>query len=247
MPTMSHHTAPQGIEIADSDGSRFRLSRETEQYLLTVERREGDTPSTFQAHLSAEQFSALARFNDGAAVDSAPLEIERKWLVCPSSTEQGLAAFHSEGATSVSIEQGYLALGDSEARLRRKEGAHILTLKGSGGRSRCEVEVELSPEQFAALWPATEGRRLEKTRTSFPISQPTGEPVVVEVDRYHGAHAPLMVVECEFPSEAAADTFVPPTWFGVEVTEDRSYKNKSLVRNGVPLSTLSALRPPTSY
>lgn len=247
MPTMSHHTAPQGIELADSEGSRFRLSREGEHHILTVERREGDSPRTFQAHLSAEQFSTLARFNDGAALDTATLEIERKWLVCPSSAHQGLAAVYGPEATSVSIEQGYLVLGDSEARLRRKEGAHILTLKGSGGRSRCEVEVELSPEQFAALWPATEGRRLEKTRTSFPISQPTGEPVVVEVDRYHGAHAPLMVVECEFPSEAAADTFVPPTWFGVEVTEDRSYKNKSLVRNGVPLSTLSALRPPTSY
>jgi adenylate cyclase len=243
---MSHHTAPQGIEIADSEGSRFRLSRESEQYLLTVERREGDTPRTFQAHLSAEQFSALARFNDGTAVDSAPLEIERKWLVCPSSVHHGLAAVRAEG-TSVSIEQGYLVLGDSEARLRRKEGAHILTLKGSGGRSRCEVEIELSPEQFAALWPATEGRRLEKTRTSFPLPQPTAEPVVVEVDEFHGAHAPLVVVECEFPSETAADSFVPPGWFGVEVTEDGSYKNKSLVRNGVPLSTLSALRPPTSY
>lgn len=244
MPTMSHHTAPQGIEIADSEGSRFRLSRESEQYLLTVERREGDTPRTFQAHLSAEQFSVLARFNDGAAVDSAPLEIERKWLVCPSSSHKGLAGFRTRGATSVSIEQGYLVLGDSEARLRRKEGAHIITLKGSGGRSRCEVEVELSSEQFAALWPATEGRRLEKTRTSFPIAQPTGEPVVVEVDEFHGVHAPLVVVECEFPSDTAADTFVPPGWFGVEVTEDGSYKNKSLVRNGIPQSSLTELSLP---
>jgi hypothetical protein len=112
---MSHHAAPQGIEIADSEGSRFRLSRESEHYVLTVERREGDTSGTFQAHLSAEQFSTLARFNDGAAVDSAPLEIERKWLVCPSSAHQGLAAVYGPEATSVSIEQGYLVLGDNEA------------------------------------------------------------------------------------------------------------------------------------
>jgi CYTH domain-containing protein len=37
-----------------------------------------------------------------------------------------------------------------------------------------------------------------------------------------------MLVEVEFPSEAAARAFVPPDWFGEDVTGDRRYRNRTL-------------------
>ncbi len=36
------------------------------------------------------------------------------------------------------------------------------------------------------------------------------------------------MAEVEFDSEKKADEFVPPDWFGKEVTNEASYKNRSL-------------------
>ncbi|MBO0768655.1 MAG: CYTH domain-containing protein [Solirubrobacterales bacterium] len=142
------------------------------------------------------------------------LEIERKWLVPALPAEVG-------AAPSELIEQGYLVLGSdgSEARLRRKSGRPVLTVKSGGGLSRAEHEVTLSEEQFVALWPATEGRRLVKRRHRF------GQ---IDVDVYEDALAGLIVAEVEFSSEADAAAFEVPAWFGQDVTDDRRYKNQQL-------------------
>ena len=46
--------------------------------------------------------------------------------------------------------------------------------------------------------------------------------------------AGLLLCEVEFDDQAQAGAFVPPQWFGVDVTEDERYKNKSLAENGIP-------------
>ena len=76
-----------------------------------------------------------------------------------------------------------------------------------------EVERQLDADEAEALWPHTAGRRLEKRRHRVPLGD-----VVAEVDVYGGALDGLLVVEVEFPSEAAAAAFVAPPWFGEEVT-----------------------------
>jgi CYTH domain-containing protein len=45
------------------------------------------------------------------------------------------------------------------------------------------------------------------------------------------------VAEVEFESEAAADEFEPPDWFGPEVTDDPRYANRALAVDGVPGGT----------
>lgn len=144
-------------------------------------------------------------------------EIERKFLV-DGPVPEGLSARP--------ILQGYLTADtDSvEIRLRRKGDDHFLTLKSDGGLIREEREVAIGAEQFATLWPATEGRRVEKTRHSGTL--PDGQEF--ELDIFSGHLAPLILVEVEFPSEAVALAFVPPAWFGREVTEDRRFRNKAL-------------------
>ncbi|MGD9864676.1 MAG: CYTH domain-containing protein [Pseudodonghicola sp.] len=152
------------------------------------------------------------------------IEIERKFLV---ARMPDLSA-----ARRVPICQGYLTRTEDsvELRLRREGDAPVLTLKSGSGMTRKERNMALSAEQFDLLWPETEGRRLEKERWIGAL--PDG--LRFELDIFHGALAPLRLVEVEFTSTAQATGFVPPDWFGPEVTEDRRYGNRALVVSGLP-------------
>lgn len=147
------------------------------------------------------------------------LELERKWLVQD-------APLDVMSAPAEPIQQGYLAIGSdgSEVRLRRRGAGCTLTAKSGSGLARRELEVELTDEQFEALWPGTEGRRLEKTRRAIEID---GD-LRLELDEYAGELAGLVVVEVEFPSEQAARSFPVPGWFGLDVTDRDEYKNRQL-------------------
>ncbi len=145
-------------------------------------------------------------------------EIERKFLVRQLPAD--LAQF-----PSAEIEQGYLAIapGGVQVRLRRAGAQHILTYKRDDGSARIEREVELTWEQFAVLWPATEGKRLTKRRYDVPFG---GR--VVEIDVYGGRHEGLVVAEVEFADENSARSFQPPEWLGEDVTGRARYSNVRL-------------------
>ena len=49
-------------------------------------------------------------------------------------------------------------------------------------------------------------------------------------DVFQGELAPLVLVEVEFPSEEAALSFTPPSWFGEDVTFTSAYHNSTLSR-----------------
>ncbi len=154
------------------------------------------------------------------------MEIERKFLAI--SIPDDLGAHRSRP-----IIQGYLAIGTdgSEVRVRRAgEDRFFLTAKSGRGLARSEAEIELSAAQFAALWPATAGRRVEKTRHEIPVD----DELVIELDVYSGTLDGLRVAEVEFPDLEAAARFTPPAWLGREVTEDDAYKNRRLAVDGMP-------------
>jgi adenylate cyclase len=155
----------------------------------------------------------------------AAIEIERKFLVPEPPTDL-------DRHRSTAIEQGYLAIADdgTEVRIRRRDGSATLTVKGAGGRSRVEEELEIDAERFERLWPLTEGRRVEKTRYEIPAD----DGLTIELDVYDGALAGLVVAEVEFDSEDAADAFSGPDWLGREVTQDARYKNQRLACEGAP-------------
>jgi CYTH domain-containing protein len=143
-------------------------------------------------------------------------EIERKFLVdrLPEEVRERPAML---------IRQGYLSVEPAEVRIRsRNDTSHELTVKSVGGLSRAEVNLALTPEQFEELWPLVQ-RSIEKDRTRYQVDGGTAE-----VDVYRGQLAGLVVAELEFPSEAAAAAFVPPDWFGTEVTTDPHYRNAAL-------------------
>ncbi|WP_170331290.1 CYTH domain-containing protein [Ruegeria arenilitoris] len=151
-------------------------------------------------------------------------EIERKFLVADlpdlSGTEKAL------------VRQGYLTAPDdsTELRLRQKNDKYFLTLKGGGALVRVEREAEISAEQFDTFWPETDGRRVEKER--FTGQLPDGR--VFELDVFQGDLAPLRLVEVEFQTEAEAEAYIPPEWFGADVTADKRYKNKTMATKGIP-------------
>ena len=145
-------------------------------------------------------------------------EIERKFVV--RQLPDALAQFlHAE------IWQGYLATGANgvQVRLRKAGAKHWLTFKRDAGGAREEREIELAPAQFDVLWPATEGRRLTKTRYKVPFRDR-----VVEIDVFSGRHEGLVVAEVEFDDEVAAREFETPDWLGDDVTHDPRYSNQLL-------------------
>jgi adenylate cyclase len=154
------------------------------------------------------------------------VEIERKFLVDEPPPDLGE---HPSSA----LEQGYLAIHDdgTEARIRRRDGQSILTVKSGGGLVRVEEELPIDDAVFERLWPLTEGRRLEKVRHLIP-AEPPG--LVIELDVYGGDLAGLVVAEIEFASEEAAHAFTPPPWIGPEVTADARFKNQRLAVDGRP-------------
>jgi CYTH domain-containing protein len=149
-------------------------------------------------------------------------EIERKFLV---GADPPIA-----GASGRAVTQGYLTIAGKdraplEIRIRRIEpDEFFLTFKSSGGQTRAEIEMPLMAEQFDQLWPYTNGYRLEKKR--YLIELP--HSLRAELDEYEGALQGLRVVEVEFPSIARAEAFVPPAWFGAEITDDPEYRNANL-------------------
>jgi CYTH domain-containing protein len=144
--------------------------------------------------------------------EKAAREIERKFLV--RKLPDGLTSYsHAE------ISQGYLVSMDDglQVRLRKSGDKYSLTFKRGAGNVREEREIELTLNQFDALWPATEGKRLVKTRYEIPSGVR-----VVEIDVYHGRHEGLVV------AEQAAKDFQPPNWLGDDVTGDPRYSNQLL-------------------
>lgn len=145
-------------------------------------------------------------------------EIERKFLV--RKLPDDLTTYPKN-----KISQGYLVSIDdgTQVRVRKSSERYTLTFKRGSGNVREEREVELTAEQFDALWPATEGKRLVKTRYEVPFGQRT-----VEIDLYHERHEGLVVAEVEFDEEEAAKNFQPPDWLGDDVTGDPRYSNQLL-------------------
>jgi adenylate cyclase len=155
-------------------------------------------------------------------------EIERKFLLT--------ALPEGEHATEP-IAQGYLAVAPDgvETRIRRRGDAATITVKSGPAMVRVEEEIPIGTERFDALWPLTEGRRVEKVRHYVPLDG----GLTAEVDVYGGPLEGLLTAEIEFPSQAAARGFGLPSWLGDEVTGDPAYANQTLAT----LSAAPARRP----
>ena len=150
-------------------------------------------------------------------------EIERKFLIVNPPQDY-------DKYPSKDIIQGYIIItDDKEVRLRQIGKNYFMTVKTGEGLIRKETEAEITHEQFEKLWPLTESWRIEKKR--YEINY---EGYLIELDFYSDSLADLVVAEVEFKSEEESSSFIPPAWFGREITEDEGFKNKNLALSGIP-------------
>ena len=59
---------------------------------------------------------------------------------------------------------------------------------------------------------------------------PLNDHLTIELDQFYKPMNDLLLAEVEFPSLEEANTFVPPEWFGEDVTFDTAYHNSTMSR-----------------
>ncbi len=145
-----------------------------------------------------------------------PMEIERKYLI--RRLPENLSQYQCK-----KIAQGYICT-NPVVRIRKSDDEYYLTYKGKGLMAREEYNLPLTQEGYEHMLPKIDGRLIEKSRYLIPLEG----KLTAELDIFEGDLAPLIIVEVEFDSLDAANSFIPPEWFGEDVTESRKYHNSNL-------------------
>jgi CHAD domain-containing protein/CYTH domain-containing protein len=166
--------------------------------------------------------AGLARGLDSLPTLRGIVEIERKFLLREVPQR-------ARDVTPAEVEQGYVQGDRLVERLRhvRDNGTErwLRTVKYGKGLMRTELEEEMMPGLFAAMWPLTEGRRVRKRRFAVPEGSLTWE-----IDEF--LDRDLVLAEVELPSADA--TVELPGWLAPvvvrEVTGDDEFANEKLAR-----------------
>ena len=158
------------------------------------------------------------------------MEIERKFLIKQIPADLDSYPFHH-------IEQAYLNT-DPVVRVRKSDEDYYMTYKGKGMLARDESNLPLNKEAYYHLRAKADGNIISKRRYLIPLVNPgfkEGFPappddytLTIELDVFDPPFSPLVLAEVEFGSKDAAEAFVPPEWFGDEVTFQREYHNATL-------------------
>lgn len=148
------------------------------------------------------------------------MEIERKFLISKENLPENLEQYPSH-----KIEQGYLCT-DPVVRIRREDEEYYLTYKSRGLMVREEYNLPLNAGAYQHLKEKTDGILLSKIRYRIPEK----DGLTIELDVFSAPYEGLLLAEVEFPSEEAANSYVPPTWFGTDVTSSTAYHNSTLSR-----------------
>ena len=149
------------------------------------------------------------------------MEIERKYLV--RRLPDDLSKYEAK-----KIAQGYLCT-DPVVRIRRSNDNYCMTYKGDGLMVREEYNLPLTREAYEHLLPKIDGLLIAKTRYLIPLT----DRLTAELDVFEGVLSALTLVEVEFDSVEEANAFVPPEWFGEDVTESGKYHNSYLSQHGL--------------
>ena len=150
------------------------------------------------------------------------MEIERKFLVSELPDSYETLPFHQ-------IEQAYLCT-EPVVRIRRQDDEYFLTYKGKGLLAREEYNLPLNEEAYRHLIQKADGIIISKKRYLIPLT----DRLTIELDIFEGDLAPLKLAEVEFETKEEAESFLPPKWFGKDVTFSSDYHNSTLSRVGLP-------------
>lgn len=143
------------------------------------------------------------------------MEIERKFLI--PQLPKNLSDYPSRH-----LEQAYLCT-NPVVRVRKDDDNYILTYKSKGFLAREESNLPLTKESYEHLKQKADDNIISKQRYVIPYKTYT-----IELDVFCKPFAPLILAEVEFPTEEEALAFLPPDWFGEEVTYSSEYHNSTL-------------------
>lgn len=150
-------------------------------------------------------------------------EIERRFLVARLPDDY-------ETYPNKPLKTGYLSTDEGiDDRIRQDGPTFERTTKSGTGRSKIEQTVALTEEEFIELWSQIEVGK-DETRYFIPVEGGTAELKWLHGDRDEDKGE----VEVEFETQADADNFKAPDWFGREITDDDVYTSKSLAVKGYP-------------
>ena len=158
--------------------------------------------------------------NNWTEFTAEDMEIERKFLIDKENLPENLEQFPCR-----QIEQGYLCTAPV-VRIRRQDEEYYLTYKSAGLMAREEYNLPLDREAYLHLKPKADGLVIAKTRYLMPEK----DGLTIELDVFHEEYEGLLLAEVEFPSEEAANAYIPPAWFGEDVTYSSRYHNSTLSR-----------------
>lgn len=153
------------------------------------------------------------------------MEIERKYSI--HKIPEDLSKYKYK-----KIEQGYLCHNPT-VRIRKSNDDYILTYKSKFGIEKKkegsaifnnEVELPLTKEAYEELIPKTNFNLIRKTRYLIPLDN----GLTAELDVFGGVLSGLIFAEVEFPDERSANAFIPPAWFGKELSSDKRFTNYNL-------------------
>lgn len=146
------------------------------------------------------------------------MEIERKFLIQK-------IPFKLDGFKKHEIEQAYLCT-KPVVRIRKSDDDYYLTYKAKGKIAREEYNLPLTKEAYEHLLTKADGNILTKTRYEIPDK----DTLIIELDVFHGKFDGLFLAEVEFESLEQAESYVPPEWFGRDVSMTGEYQNSVLSR-----------------
>lgn len=149
------------------------------------------------------------------------IEIEKKYFVKNIPFDLSKYKYYN-------IEQTYISV-DPTIRLRKTDNEFIFTFKGKGDIQKVEFEYPLNEEQYNRLLNKSETKTIIKQRYVIDIKN----GLKAELDIYGGELEGFMNVEVEFSDIDEANSFIPPEWFGEDISLDKRYSNVSLAINGL--------------
>lgn len=135
-----------------------------------------------------------------------------------------------KGASPSPLQLGCLSAGGHREIFVCKVGRERFLLTREGrGRFLRETKQKLGPRAFDDFWKSTEGFRIFKKFLS--TSQEGLDFLVESIDC---AGTIIHVAVFEFPTRAAATSFVPPAFVGTETTFLEEFSDTHLAMYGVP-------------
>lgn len=153
-------------------------------------------------------------------------EIERRFLVKHNPGSSGcLKSYYIEQSYISSIYDIRIRMEKSSYSISRHSCEYMMIIKSLGDMERELEKISITRATYVDLLNSVKGNTIIKLRKKYQLEN----DLIAEWDKYQSI-PDLQTVEVEFKTKEEADLFIPPNWFGEEITNNPEYKNINLAK-----------------